>query len=1142
MLEGIAGKFLYDITKGIIKGAKDLFKREELRAVLKGAFEEFEESIEGDKKDSEVVLAVFREFISDSRTINEFRFIFSAESHKVDYNLLEEIFRNLCDERGVHAPTFNFFQAVSQIIKEIENLLKKRPELFKQMQTTHLENIYQVLESRGTEHNLSMARYKYLNQLIRHHNNLRFTGIPDLKEKKDIALPSVFVMQRVVEDVPVEAYKNLLREHEGEGGEESAIDDEIGLQRRLRMERQEKVEPEKFDKVFEESDNRRFVILGNPGSGKTSLIKYLLLKSAQAQLVGYRQAETLSFPILMEIRKFENALKKTDKIDYCILDYLYDSIKGEYNLGLLAGFFENHLERGNALLLFDGLDEVADEVRRSEVQRMISAFIANYHNNNTVMITSRISGYSQARFSTAEFRHFTLQDFNDDEINEFIGKWYLSRLVNESEARQKTEDLKEALKQKPRIMVLARNPLILTIIGIVHRYETQLPRDRLILYDKATEVLLHTWDNVKAIIDEEFIVEYKRLFLEKVAFKLQMEEKGEEAGTVIDRFELYQILFPDFKVIFCCNDLKAKALVDEFLETIRNRSGLLVELAPDQFGFVHKTFQEYFAARFIANEVWINLNLQTFIDYVDKYIINPFWQETFLLALRALPNKQARKVMDHILKKDEEEEIKQYFYHHHYFVMKFLAEQGRWLNDRTFVKTQIESFFEFSWNEGKDRSYYGNQAWGRFRYWITLITDPRLISFISEFLLSRAEDKNNSEALRRACLEAVEKLGIKEKSVTNRLLILAENKGLKDTIRRTCAFTIGKLGFNDEDIIERLRQLANDENQMVELRSTCAYSIGRLDFKDEAIGLLLKLAEIENHGACLSLFRALILDYSNESGQLHKRLQEIANDESQTDYRRISCAELLGNIGMKEEAVHILLKMTENVEHKADIRRASAYAVGKLEFSNKSIIERLLTLAENKNNKADLRRACAFAVGKLGFNDNKVIDRLLALAEMEAQDSSVRRKAAYMVAPYGPKKQAIDILLRLAEDEKQHDDLRSSCATVVGKLGFNDEWITDRLLSLAENKTLNSSIRNSSASAIGILVLNDQTVVDRLLVLANDENESVEFRSSCAYAVGKSGNKDIAVDILNKLYNNQPGKYTDLARGIYSSLWTFTEF
>jgi hypothetical protein len=291
-----------------------------------------------------------------------------------------------------------------------------------------------------------------------------------------------------------------------------------------------------------------------------------------------------------------------------------------------------------------------------------------------------------------------------------------------------------------------------------------LPEDRLVLYDKAAEALLFTWDNVKKIIDEKFKLSHRQRFLGKVAFHLQSIEKGDEAGTMMDRHELYEILLEDFCKVFDCENWEAKGLVDEFLETIRLRAGLLVELAPDKFGFTHKTFQEYFAAKWMADDVILNLDLQTMIDYVDEFIDNAFWHETLLLALRALRSKHAQEILEHIITRDPKG-IEIYFYHNHYFVMKFIAKQGQWLDNKEFVEKQVDDFFKFSWNEGEDRSYYENYTWKRFNDWLSSVSDSPAGVYLYKKLLSAAEDRTQDGDLRRYCASAVGQLGHKDKAV-----------------------------------------------------------------------------------------------------------------------------------------------------------------------------------------------------------------------------------------------------------------------------------------------------------------------------------------------------------------------------------------
>jgi hypothetical protein len=165
-----------------------------------------------------------------------------------------------------------------------------------------------------------------------------------------------------------------------------------------------------------------------------------------------------------------------------------------------------------------------------------------------------------------------------------------------------------------------------------------------------------------------------------------------------------------------------------------------------------------------GKRVKINFDLEKMIDYVDKFVDNAFWYETLLLALRALPGKQALKVLGHILKRNPKG-IESYFYHSHYFVMKFIAEQGWWINNRDFVEKQINDFFHFSWNDGKDRSFLSNYTWNRFENWVSGVSDSVSGPILSNKLLSIAEDDRQDGYLRRNCAYAVGNLGVKDKAV-----------------------------------------------------------------------------------------------------------------------------------------------------------------------------------------------------------------------------------------------------------------------------------------------------------------------------------------------------------------------------------------
>ncbi|MCP5108691.1 MAG: hypothetical protein GY950_35225, partial [bacterium] len=236
-----------------------------------------------------------------------------------------------CIENKIEIPTFDFFRALSRVIESIETFAQKQDSFKKAMAAANLAGIYKTLQKRDRETNLTFARFKYLHQLSSHNNRLQFTGIPDPKEKKDIQLPAVFVMQRARESVAEEEYKQIRREQEGD---ETFSGEEVHLHRGMPVHREEKRAAVKFKEVLEKSRNRRFVVLGKPGSGKSSLLKFLMLKAAQRHLDSHRDSQELLFPILVEIRKLEHALARSTKNDYNILEFLYDSMSRDYGLRL----------------------------------------------------------------------------------------------------------------------------------------------------------------------------------------------------------------------------------------------------------------------------------------------------------------------------------------------------------------------------------------------------------------------------------------------------------------------------------------------------------------------------------------------------------------------------------------------------------------------------------------------------------------------------------------------------------------------------------------------------------------------------------------------------------------------------------------
>ncbi len=991
ILANLATQFLRLIMADGYDSVKNLLKPNDKKRLIAKSWNDFRDSYLEQAEDNSIKFNIFKSFFTDDDVREQFAKIFSGEKHQIDFDRLEEIFIDKCRAHGHgRVPDFNFVQTIADVVENIETLAQQKPEFRAQFTQQKLSDIRALLDKRGVEHNPSLAKRIYLKQLQAQHGYLKFTGIPDYRDKNDIAVSKVFVMPRAEEDIPPRDYRqhlSLLNE------DEDSLPDELTLRRELRVsDTARKGAPRKVNAILDEESDHRFVILGAPGSGKSTLLEYLALDCAEAfQKERWGEAPP-RFPLLVKIRDFEQKLRQSSDPGYSIREFLYDFIRSDYCLALPDGFFEKYLNAGNALLLFDGLDEVAEEARRQEIKDKIHLFINNLPASNRVIITSRIAGYIRTRFNVEAYRHFTLTEFDDDEIAEFSRNWYRCREASEADADRLSADLTEALTQKPQVKELARNPLLLTIIGVIHRYEAQLPEDRLTLYKKATEALLHTWESAKRL-DQKFNFERKHQFLEKVGFELQQQESGESSGTTIPREALLELLIPEFVNALKYDDVDARSEAREFIERIRTRSGLVVELAPGQYGFVHKTFQEYFAAAYIARETKDNFDLQIMKDYVKEYITNPFWQEVLLLALQDIPPKQTLVILKYIVNDLNSYGTQDLLRSDQYFVMKFLAEKGTWLEDRQFVEEQAAAFFEWSLENISKSNFWNAYPWARFQNWIANVSDSTCNMVINHILLVTAEDSKQDGVLRRNCVSAVLQLGLKDRAVIDRLLGIVEDSKQDSDLHRFCAFAVGQLGLKDHAVIDRLLSIAEDSKQDGDLHHYCASAIGKLGFGDRAVDILLNIAE----------------------------------DGKQDSDLRSDCASAVGELGLKDRAIiDRLLGISEDSKQDSDLRSDCAYTVGELGLKDYTVIDRLLGIAEDSKQDGNLRSDCAKAVGELGLKDRAVIDRLLNIAEDSKQDSFLRSDCASAMWQLGDKKLAIELLIKLyreTEDEDTYDDL-----------------------------------------------------------------------------------------------------------------------
>jgi formylglycine-generating enzyme required for sulfatase activity len=388
------------------------------------------------------------------------------------------------------------------------------------------------------------------------------------------------------------------------------------------------------------SRHPRLLILGDPGSGKTTFVKYaaLMLMRGQGQAGLGLAGDWL--PIVVPIWAYAQALERDEQ---AIIDYLPEYF-WDRGLPKLGPLFLRTLANGEALVLLDGLDEVRRPEQRAAIVMRVHDLVREFQpQGNRFVVTSRIEGYDQAPLGD-EFHKGVLLPFDDAAIERFAHNWYLASLrvtpgdqAGEATAAGQAEELVRAIRTRPEVRQLASNPLMLTILALIHERELQLPAQRGELYRRCVQAMAYDWDRRRSLypgrlptklggemVDEDYVVH----FIGPVAFRLQ----HTEPGGLMPRVQLKQMLAGLY-----VNDGRvrhqARALADELIELVHLSGGLIQERATDAFGFMHQTFAEYLAGRALVSLPPEDLDIAGTDQFLQEHGADPVWREVIRLGV-----------------------------------------------------------------------------------------------------------------------------------------------------------------------------------------------------------------------------------------------------------------------------------------------------------------------------------------------------------------------------------------------------------------------------------------------------------------------------------------------------------------------------
>ncbi|MFZ0544635.1 MAG: NACHT domain-containing protein [Candidatus Promineifilaceae bacterium] len=343
----------------------------------------------------------------------------------------------------------------------------------------------------------------------------------------------------------------------------------------------------------------KLFILGEPGAGKTTFLKYIALRAIKREID--------KIPVFVNLRELSDS-----NLD------IFAFIERQFEVQRIsnpAKFVSDLLKDGNAIVLFDGLDEVnLEDNRRGRLIADLNDFIRQC-GRCPIFISSRVAAVD---YSFTQFQYVEMAEFDEEQIGCYIDQWFYHDEVKRQNCRQA---LLGEENNKP-VREMAQAPMLLSLLCLVYDERNAFPPQRHEIYEETVQTLLSKWDNSRNIVRDAIYP------------LLSLKQKENLLAFIAARtFPEGEYFIPEHRVVALIKEYIQEVPeigepdAEQLLKVMEAQHGIFVERARRIHSFSHLSLQEYFTARYIvANE------RHNTVERLMPNLGDSRWDEVFVLT------------------------------------------------------------------------------------------------------------------------------------------------------------------------------------------------------------------------------------------------------------------------------------------------------------------------------------------------------------------------------------------------------------------------------------------------------------------------------------------------------------------------------